>query len=134
MKNIALVYLTEISTYDYDGYSTSQLLATSIVDWTEVSDEDFHLLVQYSTRTRKFVVVERPSHEDENQLIVRAVADQVAFIKKEERKREAAKAAADREARERAAKKAATSLQRKQKQLDKLRRELEQAGVSTSDK
>lgn len=128
MKNIALVYVSDIQSYDYDGYSTSQLIATSIVDWREVSDEDYSLLVRYSQRTRKFVVVERPSPDAESDLIVRSVADQIAFVKKQEAKQRAEEAARAKAEKERRAKRAATMLARKQKQLDKLRKELEEAG------
>lgn len=128
MKNVALVYLSNIQSFDYDGYSTSQLVATSIVDWKEVSDEEYQLLVGYALRTRKFVVVERPPHDVEDNLIVRSVADQIAYLQREEQRRAAEEAARVKAERERKAKRAATALVRKQKQLEKLRKELEAAG------
>lgn len=55
-RQIAIINIREIRDYDHDSFKT--IIASSITDWSEVSDEEYQLLTQYSWRG-KFTIVER---------------------------------------------------------------------------
>lgn len=127
MKHIAIIYGREHHSWDrYDESTVTTMLGTSVTEWTEVSDEDYQLLVSHSQRTGHYMVVTRESLDDEQQMIARSVKEQIAYVKRQEQKRAAEEADRARKEAERKAKNAATLKARKLKQLQKLQKELGQ--------
>lgn len=82
---IAILKTREFTNYsDYDCYLVEKIMET-ITDWTEVSDEDFKILVDFSTR-KGFVVLEQPV--DTKTFVAKTVEEYLTFVKAEKRRQE----------------------------------------------
>jgi hypothetical protein len=82
---IAILKTREFTNYsDYDGYSVEKIIE-SITDWTEVSDEDFKILVNFST-SKGFVVLEQPV--DTKTFVAKTVAEYLIFVEALKRRQE----------------------------------------------
>jgi predicted DNA-binding protein YlxM (UPF0122 family) len=91
MKKIAIVFYRNFNSYDSDGYSSDVLIASRISQWTEVSDNDYQLLIssQYSDLKNPFKVILMP--EDQDTFIMETVAQALKVAKAAEQKRQALK-------------------------------------------
>jgi hypothetical protein len=70
--------------WNYDDYSNSQRIIEKITDFTEISEEDYHLLVNASHQ-QGFTVIHMPSNTQE--FITNTVQAYLEKIKSEEEKR-----------------------------------------------
>ena len=82
---IAIITTREINVGDYDGYDTTHMIANSITDWEEVTDEEFKMLQQASWRVG-FKILERPV--DAPKFIAKTISDYKAIAAAEEAKAE----------------------------------------------
>lgn len=125
MKQIAIILGREIVEYtDYGDSTIEKLIATGITDWSEVTDEDYDLLIKaqsYDYHDR-FTVITRPS--DEPTFAAKSVADYVVWAKSQDKKRQAERRKQEKEAEERKKKKEERSVASKRRQLEKLQKEL----------
>jgi hypothetical protein len=118
MRQIAIITTEDSECYECD-YSN---IITSITEWSKVSDEDFKLLDEASSRSRSynskipsFRIIERPI--DEHIFIRKTVDNYKAMIIEEERRIEEEK-------RKRAEAKARQTQANAAKKIEKLRKEL----------
>ena len=99
MKQVAIVFYTEHSSYE-----DSELIATRITEWAEVSDEDHTLLVQNQWGKKPYRVITKPDNLEG--FIIETVKQAVEAARREEQKRFSLAAEVKRKAEERAQAKA----------------------------
>jgi len=124
MKHVAII-VGGYHDFDYNDYnSVTKLIASSITEWTEVSDEQFELLkrAQSYDYHNRFTLIERPV--DEPAYVRKTVDDYVKWAKAEEDKKAKEKQKAAEAALAKKLKREAKTLADKRKLLDKLKEEL----------
>lgn len=112
-----------------DNYSSNfdddyKIVATSISDWTEVTEAEYQLLLKFGVQRYKFKVIERPS--DEESFVKKTVAQYMIEAEKEA-KQVAAQREKERKRKEDAA--AKREAKRKQLELNQLRKLAEKYGA-----
>ena len=107
--------------YNYDDYGDI-LIANSITDWEEVSDEDFKLLKSAETRSGTFRVIEQII--DQETFIAKTIEDYRRFARSEADKAAAQQRKREEEALNRKYKKELKDKVSKEKMLVKLAAEL----------
>lgn len=124
MKNIAIIF-GQFHEYDSGDYqSISRLIAETIADWTEVSDQEYEILkrAQAYDYHNHFTLIERPV--DEAAYVRKTVADYVKWAKDLEDKQAKEKKKAADVALAKKVKREAKTLEDKKKMLAKLKEEL----------
>lgn len=82
-RKIAIIKTRTFDYYsDYDNYSR-QVIAESITDWEEVSEEDFSMLVS-AAGMHNYQVIEQPT--DVKDFIGKTIADYKKFVEKENKR------------------------------------------------
>jgi hypothetical protein len=99
MKQVAIVFYTEHSSYD-----DTELVASRMTEWAEVSDEDYSLLINHQWTGKQYRVITKPDNLEG--FIVNTVKEAVEAARKQEQRRISLAAEAKRKADERAQAKA----------------------------
>jgi hypothetical protein len=123
VRKVAIIKGRELC-FGYNDYDdTYSKVANSITDWTEVTDEEYDLLVKAQRYDCHdfFTIIERPI--DEPKFIANSVADYVKWAKKEQDKRDAEEAARRELALQRKLKREAKTKADRQKMYEKLQQE-----------
>jgi hypothetical protein len=97
MKKIAILKYNNQCYYHGDG--DELWIANSISDWTEVSDEDYNILIQ-AQNTYTFRVIERP--ENEKEFIEKTVSHYIKVVKERNEKMKQQREIEDKKKREKA--------------------------------
>lgn len=118
---IAIIKDRSVNVYDDYYGETTKLIAESITEWEEVSDEDFKTL-QYAAGRYNYHIVEQPT--DTNAFIARTISDYKKLAESEAKKMAEEKAKREKSALERKWKKELKTKEDKMKLLKKLQEEL----------
>jgi len=124
MKEIALVYVYGRDVYDDSCYD---IIANSITEWTEISDEEYSLIRHnishynnelYKKCDQRAMIIEKPNNQQEEiDKTVRGCLDIVKKRMEEEEKRKKSNELRNKRREEKA-------LERKRKKLEELKKEL----------
>jgi len=126
MRYIAIIQTSETSgCYECGG---SEVIANSITDWQEVSEDDFKLLLDasyksqsYRSKLPRFQVIERPT--DAPTFIARTIDEYKRLVEIETKKEEELKKKRAEQYAKKKAEDAAKKVERLKRQLEKLQAE-----------
>ena len=94
METIKVALVRCISQDSYDSYSGYKLIAASITDWQEISRDDYQLLCRCCPTG--YVVVVKPTEDEQKELILKSVADGIRAAKKHQAEEKARQEERDR--------------------------------------
>ena len=117
MRKVAILKIhREYYRDGYDDYTKTKEIIESIIDWQEISDEDFQILKKATQYDSSYVIIERV--KDEVEFIKETVKDYLERAKKRELKQQKAREA--RENREKTLKE-----KRERKKFEELKKKFE---------
>lgn len=125
MKTIAILKITSFGQDCYECGGSREV--QKIVNWEEISDEDYNLLAMFIASQKydsveRYMMIEQYDYKDVKQTT--SFQDVLELAKQREKTRLAAAQRYQKQAEEKAAKDKIKAQERKRKQLEKLKKEL----------